>query len=218
MEVPVKVNRRSDNNETEVLKAQLRASEAERRELINKDRIQTMVRGIKDWAATTQEEKDLMFQAMLNEDIKEFTAAEKKQFYSDAEKLRNKLEGEEEPFFVTLPTPHQREMLALRGGIEHKGSKLLIQLEEWGQGNTALVTLPDYNVRLFACLAKDRKNKTAIAAVTFKHPDGQKWMSIEQEVTGVTAKFQPGIAIEKYLGWNKDVNDRLWIANQGKTA
>lgn len=230
VKIPVEVrhpnpNKPDQTNENELLRAKLeaseaknRANEAEKRELVNKDRVMTMVRGIKEWAAKTEEEKDLMFQAMVNEDIKQLTDEEKKKFHSDAEKLRAKLANQKEPFLVTLPTPHQPEMLALRGGIEHKGSKLLIQIEEWGRGNTCLVTLPDYNVRLLACLATDRKNKTAIAAITFKHPDENKWKPIQDEVTGEMAKFQPGIPIQQYLSWNKEINDRLWIANQQMSA
>ena len=230
VKIPVEVrhpnpNKPDQTNETEMLKAKLEASEAknranelEKRELINKDRVMTMVRGIKEWAAKAEEEKDLMFQAMVNEDIKQLTDEEKRKFHSDAEKLRAKLANQKEPFLVTLPTQHQFEMLALRGGIEHKGSKLLIQIEEWGRGNTCLVTLPDYSVRLLACLATDRKNKTAIAAITFKHPDENKWKPIQDEVTGEMAKFQPGIPIHQYLLWNKEINDRLWIANQQMSA
>jgi hypothetical protein len=172
---------------------------------------------VKAYHNQSEQEKADLRQLIIENEIKELTKDEREAFFANCEKLKDRLKDEfGKPIKVRLYHGHPKDMLALRGGVNHQVNQLPLVLAEWLDGNQYRVSLPDYTVDIIAALDFDKDHPGEIMVKTFMNLAGEMWLNKEFTVTGYNMKFKKGIKLKQYISWHKAIAAHLHIEQSEK--
>ena len=172
---------------------------------------------VKAYHNQSEQEKADLRQLIIENEIKELTKDEREAFFANCEKLKDHLKDEfGKPIKVRLYHGHPKDMLALRGGVNHQVNQLPLVLAEWLDGNQYRVSLPDYTIDIIAALDFDKDHPGEIMVKTFMNLAGEMWLNKEFAVTGYNMKFKKGIKLKQYISWHKAIAAHLHIEQSEK--